>query len=287
MEGREGSVAYGYLAKTADASPHSSISVFFFQRLAKNKRGPVPWPPDSRQRTGNHWMTQSSDHSILRAENLTKIFRSGQEEVVVFENLNLEVRQGEFVVLLGESGAGKTTLLHILAALDSPTCGEVYFFLNRVTAFSEGERAEYRNARLGFVWQMHYLLPEFSALENVMLPQLISGCDFRGARARARELLGEVGLSNAWARRAGELSGGEQQRVALARALVNQPTLLLADEPTGNLDHSTAERVVDLVERLHRTHRLTSLLATHNLELAQRADRKLRLADGKLESLSD
>jgi lipoprotein-releasing system ATP-binding protein len=134
---------------------------------------------------------------------------------------------------------------------------------------------------------MHYLLPEFSALENVMLPQLISGGDFRGARARARELLGEVGLSNAWGRRAGELSGGEQQRVALARALVNRPSLLLADEPTGNLDHRTAERVVDLVEKLHRTHGLTSLLATHNLELAQRADRRLRLADGKLEPLSD
>ena len=232
-------------------------------------------------------MAQSPNHPILRAENLTKIFRSGQEEVVVFENLNLEIRQGEFVALLGESGAGKTTLLHILAALDSPTRGEVYFFLNRVTAFSEGERAEYRNARLGFVWQMHYLLPEFSALENVMLPQLISGCDFSSSRARARELLGEVGLSNAWARRAGELSGGEQQRVALARALANQPSLLLADEPTGNLDHRTARRVVDLVEKLHRAHGLTSLLATHNLELAERADRKLRLADGKLELLSD
>src|SRR5215471_8497229 len=186
-------------------------------------------------------MTQSSDHSILRAENLTKIFRSGQEEVVVFENLNLEIRQGEFVALLGESGAGKTTLLHILAALDSPTRGEVYFFLSRVTAFSEGERAEYRNNRLGFVWQMHYLLPEFSALENVMMPQLIAGRDFSEARAYAFKLLDEVGLAKTSERRAGELSGGEQQRVALARALSNEPMLLLADEPTGNLDQRTAE----------------------------------------------
>ncbi len=229
--------------------------------------------------------TQSPDCAILKAENLTKIFRSGQEEVVVFEGLSFEIRQGEFVALLGESGAGKTTLLHILAALDSPTRGEVYFFLSRLTGFSEGERAAYRNARVGFVWQMHYLLPEFSALENVMLPQLISGRDFSGARARAQELLGEVGLSNASGRRAGELSGGEQQRVALARALVNQPSLLLADEPTGNLDHRTAERVVDLVEKLHRTHGLTSVLATHNLELARRADRRLRLANGKLEEM--
>jgi lipoprotein-releasing system ATP-binding protein len=232
-------------------------------------------------------MTQSPDGVILRAENLTKIFWSGQEEVVVFEDLNLEIRLGEFVALLGESGAGKTTLLHLLAALDRPTRGEVYFFLSRVTGFSEQERAAYRNASLGFVWQMQYLLPEFTALENVMLPQLIAGRDSSGARTRARELLNEVGLSNASGRRAGELSGGEQQRVALARALVNQPSLLLADEPTGNLDHRAAKRVIDLVEMLHRTHGLTSLLATHNLELAQRADRKLRLASGKLEPLSD
>ncbi len=232
-------------------------------------------------------MNQPADGVILRAANLTKIFRSGQEEVVVLDDLNLEIHQGEFVALLGESGAGKTTLLHLLAALDSPTRGEVYFFLSRVTGFNERERAAYRNASLGFVWQMHYLLPEFSALENVMLPQLIAGRDFNGARARARALLNEVGLSKASGRRAGELSGGEQQRVALARALVNEPSILLADEPTGNLDHRTAKRVIDLLGMLHQTHGLTSLLATHNLELAQRADRKLRLANGKLELLSD
>src|SRR5215831_10429270 len=129
-------------------------------------------------------MTPSPERAILRGENLTKIFRSGHEEVVVFENLNLEIRQGEFVALLGESGAGKTTLLHLLAALDTPTRGEVYFFMSRVTGFSEEERARYRNTRLGFVWQMHYLLPEFTALENVMLPQLIAGRDFSDARAR-------------------------------------------------------------------------------------------------------
>ncbi len=219
---------------------------------------------------------------FLRAENLSKTFRSGHEEVVVFENLTLEVPAGEFIALVGESGAGKTTLLHLLAALDTPSTGEVYFKGQRLSEFREEERAQYRNEQIGYVWQMHYLLPEFSALENVALPQLIGGHDFSAARARARELLGEVGLGSALERRVGELSGGEQQRVALARALSNQPVVLLADEPTGSLDHRTAQRVIDLLESLHRTHHLTSVLATHNLELARRANRTLRLANGKL-----
>jgi len=223
---------------------------------------------------------------MLRVEHLTKTFRSGGEQVVVFEDLNFEIQKGDFIALVGESGAGKTTLLHLLAALDTPTRGEVYFLGQRLSEFREEERALYRNTRTGFVWQMHYLLPEFSALENVALPQLIGGGDFRAARARARELLGEVGLANASERRVGELSGGEQQRVALARALANQPALLLADEPTGSLDHRTAERVIDLLEGLHRTHGLTSVLATHNVELARRARRALRLANGKLGELA-
>jgi len=219
---------------------------------------------------------------MLKAENLTKIFRSGEEEVVVFEDLNFEVRQGELVALVGESGSGKSTLLYLLAALDTPTRGEVYFRGERVSGFSAEERAAYRNARLGFVWQMHYLLPEFTALENVVLPQLIGGSDASKARARGKELLAEVGLAKAFERRVGELSGGEQQRVALARALANQPALLLADEPTGNLDHRTSERVMGMLEELHRSHGLTSVVATHNLQLAQRADRLLSLEDGKL-----
>jgi lipoprotein-releasing system ATP-binding protein len=226
------------------------------------------------------------DQTMLRAENLTKIFRSGGEQVVVFEDLSFEIQKGDFVALVGESGAGKTTLLHLLAALDTPTRGEIYFLGQRLSEFGEEERALYRNTRTGFVWQMHYLLPEFSALENVALPQLIGGGDFRAACARARELLGEVGLANAADRRVGELSGGEQQRVALARALVNQPALLLADEPTGSLDHRTAERVIDLLEGLHRAHGLTSVLATHNVNLARRAHRALRLANGKLGELA-
>jgi lipoprotein-releasing system ATP-binding protein len=219
---------------------------------------------------------------MLRAEHLTKIFRSGADQVIVFEDISFEVQPGELVAVVGESGAGKSTLLHLLAALDTPTRGEVYFGLRRVGAFSANERAIYRSRELGFVWQMAYLLPEFTALENIVLPQLIDGRDFSAARSRARDLLQEVGLARVSDRRAGELSGGEQQRVALARALANQPAVLLADEPTGNLDHQTAARVIELLERLHRAHGLTSLLATHNLELAGRANRTLRLENGRL-----
>jgi lipoprotein-releasing system ATP-binding protein len=230
------------------------------------------------------WLNDSMAQSLLRAEKLTKIFRSGGEEIVVFEDLDLEVGEGEFVALVGESGTGKTTLLHLLAALDTPTRGEVYFKGQRLSEFYLEERAAYRNVRVGFVWQMHYLLPEFSALENVVIPQLISGRDFSLAKERGRELLGEVGLANASARRVGELSGGEQQRVALARALANHPAVLLADEPTGSLDQRTAQRVIELLERLQWGHHLTLVLATHNLDLARRAQRILRLANGKLTS---
>jgi lipoprotein-releasing system ATP-binding protein len=230
----------------------------------------------------NDLMTQPLNSALMRADGLTKAFRSGSEEVMVLDDLSMEVQAGEFVALVGESGSGKTTLLHLLAALDTPTKGEVYFEGQRLSEYREDDRALYRNEKIGFVWQMHYLLPEFSALENVILPQLIRGCSMSKARARARDLLVEVGLESASQRRVGELSGGEQQRVSLARALANQPAILLADEPTGSLDHRTAERVVDLLENLHRVHQLTSVLATHNLDLARRATRTLRLANGKL-----
>jgi lipoprotein-releasing system ATP-binding protein len=219
---------------------------------------------------------------MLRAENLTKIYRSGEDEVMVFGDLNFEVHAGEFVAVVGESGAGKTTLLHLLAALDTPTRGEVYFLGERIGDYTVRQRAAYRNEKIGFVWQMHYLLPEFSAIENVIMPSLIGGKDFETARLRGAELLAEVGLAQAANRQVGELSGGERQRVALARALINRPQLLLADEPTGNLDARSAERVSTLLEKLHRGHGLTSVLATHNMELAQHANRALRLAKGKL-----
>ncbi len=227
-------------------------------------------------------MSTTDSAPLLQAEELTKIFRSATEDVVVLERLNLEVYEGERVALIGESGTGKTTLLHLLAALDTPTRGELYFRRQKLSDFSLAERAAYRNLQVGFVWQMHYLLPEFTALENVMLPQLIAGTNFEEAETRAKTLLVEVEMDKAAQRRAGELSGGEQQRVALARALANRPALLLADEPTGNLDRRTAGLVMDLLERLHQAHRLTSVVATHNLELAQRASRTLRLENGQL-----
>jgi lipoprotein-releasing system ATP-binding protein len=229
-----------------------------------------------------HGLGTTDSGALLRVAGLTKVYRSGAEEVVVFEGLSFEVQRGELVALVGESGAGKTTLLHLLAALDTPTRGEIYFEGQKLDEFRSEERAAYRNRCIGYVWQMHYLLPEFSAVENVMLPGLVGSADFSVARSRAKELLAEVGLAAAAERQAGELSGGEQQRVALARALVNAPSLLLADEPTGNLDHRTAERVMELLESLHRAHGLTSVLATHNLELARRANRVLRIADGRL-----
>ncbi|HEV2418468.1 MAG TPA: ABC transporter ATP-binding protein [Terriglobia bacterium] len=236
-------------------------------------------------RSSDEPMTPSNS-VLLRAENLAKVYRSGDDNVVVFDNLSLEIRQGEFVALVGESGAGKSTLLHLLGALDTPTRGEVYFAGERVSGYNARERARYRSLKAGFVWQMHYLLPEFSALENVMMPGLIRGGRFEEMRRRASDLLAEVGLEHAQARQTGELSGGEQQRVALARALINRPALLLADEPTGNLDALSAVRVRELLERLHRNHGLTSVLATHNMELAQSAHRALRLAEGKLTEIT-
>ena len=224
--------------------------------------------------------------TLIRAENLAKTYRSGGDEVAVFEQLDLEVQEGEFIALVGESGAGKSTLLHLLGALDTPTHGEVYFAGERVSGYNARERANYRSLKAGFVWQMHYLLPEFSALENVMMPGLIGGGGFEEMKRRAKDLLAEVGLEQAQARQTGELSGGEQQRVALARALINRPALLLADEPTGNLDAHSADRVRELIEGLHRKHGLTSVLATHNVELAQRAHRALRLAAGKLTEIT-
>ncbi len=227
-------------------------------------------------------MNSLTNNFLLSAHGLTKSFHSGNEVVTVLDDLEIEVKAGEFVALVGESGSGKTTLLHMLAALDTPTKGEVYFERRKLSEFCPDDRALYRNEKIGFVWQMHYLLPEFSALENVIVPQLIRGQGMGKARARARELLVEVGLENASQRRVGELSGGEQQRVSLARALANRPAVLLADEPTGSLDHRSAERVVELLENLHRAHALTSVLATHNLDLARRANRTVRLTAGKL-----
>jgi lipoprotein-releasing system ATP-binding protein len=222
------------------------------------------------------------DLVLLRVENLRKEYRSGTQPLVLFDGLNLTVRQGEMIAIVGESGAGKSTLLHLLAALDRPSAGDVYCAATWLGKLTAGQAAAFRNREIGYVWQLHYLLPEFTALENVAMPLLAREEPKSSAFAKARELLCEVGLEARVQHLAGELSGGEQQRVSLARALVTQPRLLLADEPTGNLDNRTAEAVFSLLERLHTTHRLTSILVTHNMEMAKRCGRTLRLHEGRL-----
>ncbi len=219
---------------------------------------------------------------LLRAVNLTKRFRAGESELTVLESLNLEVAPGELLGVIGASGAGKSTLLHILGGLDSPTSGELYLRSVNVGRCGEDELAELRNREIGFVWQFHYLLPEFTAQENVAVPLRLRGLDDGEAEGKARELLQEVGLGGRLQHRPGELSGGEQQRVALARALVNRPALLLADEPTGNLDLPTGEMVFSLIEQLHQRHGLTSIVVTHNPVFARRCHRVLEMGGGQL-----
>jgi lipoprotein-releasing system ATP-binding protein len=190
------------------------------------------------------------------------------------------------VAIVGQSGAGKSTLLHILAALDRPSAGAVYCANSQVNSLSEDDAAEFRNREIGYVWQFHYLLPEFTAAENVALPLLARGESKKRAADAALRWLDEVGLAERADHQAGELSGGEQQRVSLARALVTEPKVLLADEPTGDLDAGTADAVFALIKRLHLSHRLTSILVTHNESLAERCDRVLRLAAGCMEEVS-
>lgn len=223
--------------------------------------------------------------AVLETVSLGKVFRSGEQDLMVLEGLELRVEPGELVAIVGDSGAGKSTLLHILAALDTPSSGAVYCGGRNLADFTQEERACYRNRAVGFVWQFHNLLLEFTAAENVTLPLLVRGERFETAYRTAVSWLDEVGLRDRAHHRAGELSGGEQQRVALARALAGKPTFLLADEPTGNLDAKNAAAVFDLIARLHHSHRLTSLIATHNLALAERCGRVLRLAAGRLAPL--
>ncbi len=223
-----------------------------------------------------------SSETAIRAERLSKRYQSGDSELVVFDGLTLEVPAGERLALVGESGAGKSTLLHLLGGLDRPSEGKIYYGPRELTSMGEAELAGFRNREIGFVWQIHYLLPEFTALENVIMPLLIRGVSQAEAEPAARERLAEVGLANRSHHRAGELSGGEQQRVALARALVGKPRFLFADEPTGNLDFRTGDMIIGLLNDLHQSHQLTSIYVTHNLSFARRCDRILRLEGGAL-----
>lgn len=225
------------------------------------------------------------NQQTLRVEGLAKVFRSGASELVLFENLSFEVAQGEMLAIVGSSGAGKSTLLHILGAVDKPSAGDVYCAKFRLNSLSDDAAADFRNKEIGFVWQFHYLMPEFTALENVAMPLLMRGTPKAEAETEARRWLEEVGLGQRTHHRAGELSGGEQQRAALARALITRPKILLADEPTGDLDSRTAEVVFDLISRLHREYQLTSLIATHNFGFARRCHRVLRMENGRMEEI--
>jgi lipoprotein-releasing system ATP-binding protein len=221
--------------------------------------------------------------ALLEARGVRKVFAGGDgQPLEVLRAVEFEVRRGEFVAIVGSSGAGKSTLLHLLGALDRPSGGDIWLDGSRYADLDANALAELRNGRLGFVFQFHHLLREFSALENVMMPLLIGGMGQRQARSRAEELLSLVGLAGRMTHRPAELSGGEQQRCAVARALVRDPSLVLADEPSGNLDHANADRLHEVFFRLAREYETAVVVVTHNRQLAGRADRILMLEEGRL-----
>jgi lipoprotein-releasing system ATP-binding protein len=240
-------------------------------------------PENSAQASGpSAERVQTPAPVVMEARGLKKSYGSGTKSLPVLTEANLSLHAGEMVAIVAPSGAGKSTFLHLLAALDTPTSGTVYFANKAIETNDDVALAEFRNRSIGFLWQRHQLLPDFTAAENVAMPLLVRGQDFTSALGTARKWLAEVGLEERADHRAGELSGGEQQRVAIARALVTGPSVLLADEPTGDLDEQNAWAVFELLERLHRTHQLTSLIATHNVALAERCDRILGLEHGVL-----
>lgn len=223
--------------------------------------------------------------ALIETRDLRKTYGAGSSQVEVLSGITMSVETGKLIAIVGPSGAGKSTFLHLLAALDTPSSGTVYFERKAIDSFRESELADYRNRSIGFVWQRHHLLADFTAAENVAMPLLMRGARYGEALETSERWLGEVGLGARVGQRAGELSGGEQQRVAIARALVCKPALLLADEPTGDLDERNALAVFELMQRLHREHQLTSILATHNTVLAERADSVLLLEHGRLQPL--
>ena len=222
------------------------------------------------------------DASVFRLVGIARSFRQGRTTLRVLKDINLHASAGELIALIGPSGSGKSTLLHIAGLLEKPDAGEVFLNGSACGRLDDDRRTAMRRSNMGFVYQYHHLLPEFSAEENVILPQMIAGESRAASKLRARELLGSLGLADRLDHRPGQLSGGEQQRVAIARALANRPKVVLADEPTGNLDPATANEVFDLFVRLAREARLAAIIATHNPSLAARMDRTVRLEDGHL-----
>lgn len=218
---------------------------------------------------------------VLDAQNISKSFTDGKTSVDVIRNLSLQVKEGEFISIVGSSGSGKSTLLHVLGGLDRPTSGQVFLNGTRFDSLGEAERGYIRNQYLGFVYQFHHLLPEFSALENVAMPLMLrKGSNFKQVRGEAEYLLDRVGLSHRLTHKPGELSGGERQRVAMARALVAKPKLMMADEPTGNLDRKTALKIFELLSELRQEFNMAMLIVTHDEFLAQSADAVLHMQDG-------
>lgn len=259
-----------------------------FNRMTLNPPAAAPQASRAARETKSRAPGIDANQSpVIQVQGLRKTYQTARGALDLFEDLNLEVEAGEMVAIVGQSGAGKSTLLHILGALDTPSAGTVYCASTNVASLSAREAAAFRNREIGYVWQFHYLLPEFTALENVAMPLLARGMGKSEAMLAAAKWLNEVGLEDRSDHRPGELSGGEQQRVALARALVCQPRLLLADEPTGDLDGVTAGRVFELIERLHESHGLTSILVTHNMDLALRCTRTLRLENGRLTQITE
>ena len=225
-------------------------------------------------------------NNALKLTHICRTFGKNSTKVEVLKDINLQIKASEIVALVGPSGSGKSTLLHIAGLLDTPTSGTIEITGQNATKMDDAGRTQLRMKSIGFVYQSHLLLPDFNALENVMMPQLIAGVRENQAKEHAKELLKQVGLSHRLTHRAGQLSGGEQQRVAIARALANNPALLLADEPTGNLDPKTADEVFDTFMKIVRQTGLSALLATHNPELAQKMDRRISVVDGKIQELT-
>ncbi len=227
-------------------------------------------------------MNEIKGSPALSLKNITRTYGEGHAQLRVFDQAHMDLMPGELVALIGPSGAGKSSLLHIAGLLEAPDSGEVFIGGREVAHANDQQRTLVRRSEIGFVYQFHHLLPEFSALENVMMPQRISGCSKEQARERADDLLNKLGLAKRSSHRPMELSGGEQQRVAIARAVANTPSVLLADEPTGNLDPRTADGVYSEFLRMIAEEGLTALIATHNMELSQQMDRIVRMEDGKL-----
>ena len=220
--------------------------------------------------------------NLLTCHNITKTYQEGNMSTQVLKGVSFSLEQGELAAIVGTSGSGKSTLLHLLGALDLPTSGEVEVLGKSLAALSQNQQAKFRNQHIGFIYQFHHLLADFSALENVAMPLLIGGLKVTQAQAEAKKILDRVGLSHRCSHRPSELSGGERQRVAIARALINRPALVLADEPTGNLDHTTALSVYDLMRELNQESQTAFLVVTHDRDLALKMDRQFAMKDGIL-----